>query len=353
MPTFAIISPVLYEHLFINYFIQYHLNMGFNHIYILIDDINVKQDPYIIDNKCTSQVTFVNMTSIVNQEEINKNRSHHSDLVHYAIQKYYPNVNETYTILLGSDSFLYLGGLNIHVFFNINIDENENISQIFFRWLVIVNRKLFANVNLMSELSLDNLKQNKITLFDSNHFFTMGKKINVIEPCNNSHYYNVKGDTICWYNKSIFKLENSNNNFNYIAEKLYTHPDILVNGCILHFQLRDLNDMLIKTCFSWKKNNIEDIKNLLHNNVKEYANYKKRLLLCSKKFNWKSPLEEQFITYINNNSSLFPNIVTNKELVLLDKIQNNGLTMEMLNIVNIDINNYINWITKWQNEFSV
>jgi len=77
MTTFSVITPVLNEHLFIDYFIQYHLNIGFNHIYILIDNINVNQESYIIDNKCIPQVTFINMTSIVNTEEINTARYHH------------------------------------------------------------------------------------------------------------------------------------------------------------------------------------------------------------------------------------------------------------------------------------
>jgi hypothetical protein len=49
--TFAIITPILYEHPYINYFIEYHFNLGFDKIYLLIDNFTCEQDEYIINNK--------------------------------------------------------------------------------------------------------------------------------------------------------------------------------------------------------------------------------------------------------------------------------------------------------------
>ena len=64
----GIITMAKYEHDFINPWIEYHSNIGFNHFYILVDNINYKQLDYIIDSKYINNVSLI----YVDNDDLNK-----------------------------------------------------------------------------------------------------------------------------------------------------------------------------------------------------------------------------------------------------------------------------------------
>ncbi len=57
--TVGIITMAKHEHDFINPWIEYHYKLGFNHFYILVDNIGYKQSEYIIDEKYKKNVSLI------------------------------------------------------------------------------------------------------------------------------------------------------------------------------------------------------------------------------------------------------------------------------------------------------
>ena len=248
MRTFAIITPVFLEHNYINYFAEYHINLGFDKIYFLVDDLDFIQDDYIINNKTIEdKIKFINMTSYTSDEEIKNYSVHHkSGIVHKIIQNFYPEVVEQYTMLLGVDSFLFLNNLTIQEFFTTN-NIQDDVCQVFFKWINISNNSSYK-YNLLENVNEYNKHYNY-------HYFTLGNKELVIKPSCDSHYYVVNNQSnIAWFNGNTLLIDNEDN-FHTILDKIgnETNEDNTKFGCIYHFVCRGIYDVLIKTYYYWKR----------------------------------------------------------------------------------------------------
>jgi hypothetical protein len=108
----------------------------------------------------------------------------------------YKYVIEDYTILLGVDSFLYLDNLTIIKFFDKYNIIKHDISQIMFKWIVLVNFDYKSNYNLLKDIhDKKNINKNY-----NPTYFTLGNRYKVIHPSNDSHHYVIKNNTHNFYN---------------------------------------------------------------------------------------------------------------------------------------------------------
>lgn len=247
--TFAIITPILYEHTYINYFIEYHLKLGFDKIYFLIDNFTCEQDEYIINNQSlVDKVKFYYTKDLVSREEqlqyVNHEKTH---IVHRALQNVYKYVIEDYTILLGVDSFLYLDNLTIKEFCDKYNLIKLDVSQIMFKWIVLVNFDYKSNYSLLKDI---HDKQNIHKMYNPT-YFTLGNRHKVNHPSSDTHHYVIKNenDTI-WCNNEIYKINNTHNFYNIVDMMENNRVRI---GCIYHFMARDMLDVIIKTYYYWNK----------------------------------------------------------------------------------------------------
>lgn len=259
-PTFAVITPVLFEHKYLNYFIEYHLNLGFDKIYILIDNTVYEQNEYQLKNNLKDKVIFYYIRDFYTTEELNYfNTIHHkSGIVHMAIQKLYPKVEEDYTILLGVDSFLYLDNLKILDFINKYKIFEKNIALIMFKWINLSNVEYISNYNLLKNI---NEKKNIIKKYES-HYFTLGKKDRVIHPDGTSHFYEIKNENDnIWCNDKVYEIDKTLGFWDIY--NMFGANDNTRIGCIYHFSLRDIEDAMIKTFYYWNNSSTENKINFI------------------------------------------------------------------------------------------
>ena len=90
--TFSVLTTVLLEHNYINYFVEYHINLGFDKIYILIDNSTTLQDEYIIYNEeCKKKIEFLDIRNYSDESDLCllENCTHKSAYVHKILQKIY------------------------------------------------------------------------------------------------------------------------------------------------------------------------------------------------------------------------------------------------------------------------
>jgi hypothetical protein len=269
--TFAVLMPVFNEYNYLNYFIEYHKNLGFDKFYVLIDDSSEIQNDYIIKEYLIGFVKFYRIKDIYNSEECRQimlYANHKSKLIHLALQNIFKTIEEDYVISLGTDSFLYLNGLNIRDFLFKN-KIHYGVSQIFFNWIEIFNKNIENEYNLLNELSKENYSYNF-----TNHFFTLCQKKHIDNLDITSHFYRSKQITnLCWCNNQIFEL-NKSNNFNDIVN-LKKNTVIYEFGCIIHFLYRNIKDIFVKSYYNWnndKKKISSIINKLITTNTFEKSN---------------------------------------------------------------------------------
>ena len=266
--TFSIITPVFLEHNYINFFIEYHLSLGFDMIYILIDNSTQQQDEYIIFDEFKPYVKMFDINMFYSPKMIysflekkTKDYLIHASLIDFI----YPLVTEDYTILLGVDSFLYLNNLSIRDYFKVN-GITENICQIFFRWRCLENTIYSSTYNLFSYIDNNETIEEK-NAFYNDHYFTMGKRSLVIKPSGDSHLYKIDGSGIGFYEGSVFEI-NSADNFYTIRNKMndIKYYNSFHSASILHYLCRDLQNCLVKEVEYWNGmvGRDERIKKLKH-----------------------------------------------------------------------------------------
>jgi len=296
--TFAILSVVLLEHQYINYFIEYHIKLGFNKIYIIIDNSDTIQDEYIIKEEFKPFVIFLDIRTYYTIEEPLK-YAHKSDFIHTILQKVYKlYIQEDYTILLGIDSFLFLNNLTIQEYF-VKYNIPDDVCQIMFKWVQLYNHVNKSRYNL-----LENIDSNDVVKEYNMHYFTMGNRKLVIEPSCDSHHYNIKESTgKIWYNNSIYNITNNDNFLTILNNIGYdTTYEIISTGCIYHFLMRDVYDLFIKTYFYWNKNVASYVDNI--NNIR-------KVILTNESFD-KMNNRLRFINNKNrNNNSVIINVTLN------------------------------------------
>jgi hypothetical protein len=66
--TYAAIVPVYLEQNYINFFIEYHVALGFNKIYILVDDSTESEENYIIFDELKPYVNLIKYSDLYDKE---------------------------------------------------------------------------------------------------------------------------------------------------------------------------------------------------------------------------------------------------------------------------------------------
>ena len=335
--TFAILTVVLLEHQYINYFVEYHIKLGFNKIYIVIDNTDTIQDEYIIKEEFKPFVILLDILKYITIEEHNnisyaKLIGHKSGFIQNILQRIYKlHIQEDYTILLGIDSFLFLNNLTIQEYF-LKFNIPDDVCEIIFKWVNLYNNVYKSTYNLF-----ENIDSKSINKKYNHHFFTMGNRKLVIEPSGDSHNYNIKENTgKIWFNNSIYNITN-NDNFKTIVDKIGsdTNYENTNNGCIYHFYMRSVLDMFIKTYFYWsnKTNKIDKI-NGIRNVIMNNGSLIERLsILHIKNYNWYDKI---------NNVTLNIDSINANDCTYYDKFIN-----LMLSECDISKENFDAWIKKW------
>lgn len=327
MKTFSILTPILLEHNYINFFVEYHLNLGFNKIYLLVDNYNIVQDEYIINNKSLlDKIVFLDTRNYSNKITHN---GCHTNYIHSVLQYIYQTeVFEDYTILLGGDSFLFLNNLTIQEYL-IKKNITDDISLIFFKWLVIYNKKYKPTHNIIE--NINSSEKNKI--FDS-HVFTLAKRSDVICPSDDSHWYKMKNENFnVFLNDKIFNLNRSISTHDIFN---HTGGNSRADEYIYHFQSRDLMDSLVKALYHWnvdKNKMIQNIRILILENKIEAHNYL-NLRLCSTIICFSN------ILVVENNNNIVNNNYTINTKVYDELLSLANLNEEEINSFLIR-NNYI------------
>jgi len=253
--TFAIITPVYLEQNYINFFIEYHIALGFNKIYVIIDDSTNSQAEYKIFDELLPFVRLFRHSDFYTNhetEEYLKICYHKSALVHRTIiDKVYPLVSEEYVILLGIDSFLYLENMKLLEYF-----KNKNISDdtalICFMWTCVHNYSYKSDYNILKSIN-----DEKTLLENNHHFFTLGKKSLVVGPSFDSHYCRISENRKLNFNGNVIEVT-PNDNFHTVNPKLLTFKFEKGDTCIIHVVQRDFQDSLVKGLYSWSKEKIQN-----------------------------------------------------------------------------------------------
>lgn len=254
--TFAIIAPVYLEHNYINFFIEYHIDLGFNKIYIMIDDSTDIQEEYEIFEELLPFVKIFKYSDFYTQEETDifmKQCGHKSIVVHKPlIEKIYPLVSEEYIILLGLDSFLYLENMKLLEYFQ-KYNIKDDVAQICFRWSCLYNYSYKSEYNILNSV---NNEKSIIDNFNSRmHYFTLGKKSLVAHPTYDSHHYKLNETKKLFFNGNIIDITPEDNFYN-IVDKIKGFNFEQGDSCILHILQRNFQDSLIKKLYCWSKQNI-------------------------------------------------------------------------------------------------
>ena len=266
----------------------------------------------------------------------NDNTIHKSHYIHTCLQHIYRNMmNEDYTILLGVDSFLFLDNLTIQEYF-IKYNITDDISQIFFRWISIINTSnpkynLFENIDL-------NLKYYDV------YFFTLGNRKLVIEPRVHSHHFELINDNSkTFFDNKIYTI-NKNTRHLEIIKIINNQLDIkgTTDNCIYHFVSRNIYDVFVKTYYYWSSSNFSK---------------KKLKILCNDLIiNYKFPQTNSYYIRINilqkkcDKNIKIPNILIN--------IQNNNYIFNykefnvMLNECNITQPQFLSFVNKYLHDYA-
>lgn len=281
--TFALCAPIYLEHNYINFFVEYHISLGFDMIYLLIDNSTIIQNDYLINEKL---LPYVKLYYITKEEAINdiNNCIQKYEVVHNKmINTIYPDISEDYVILSSLDAFLFLDNLTLREYFTKN-NISDDTAQIFFRWKCLINMSFKSEYNILKDVNSKNIESRNY-----DHFFTMGNKKLVEKPTPCCHMFITSTNTNAMYEGHKFiinKLTGVAEIFNKLEAldgivNNLPHNHVLYvnnnkhNSYIYHFMSRNIQDVFIKSYYYWKKNHDENridmIREIVFNNRKELS----------------------------------------------------------------------------------
>ena len=236
--TIAIFTHVKNEHDFINPWIEYHITLGVNHVYIGIDNSTSIQDEYVLDESLKEKVTFfyIEKMKVKNDMTITNKAS-----------EYLKNIKEDWTMILAPDLYYYNNGKNLIDLVN---SVKEECGQIILPNIYAFNVYDNKYDNLLENINKYKYKHNPHminTIVRTREFLNIGT-----------------GGHICFLkNKNICKIEGEykdyTNRFNIplVREEMlkktkeYKNIHDYKNGFYLHFHLRNIDEAFIKDYFQW------------------------------------------------------------------------------------------------------
>lgn len=384
-----VISRSFYEDAYLNFFIKYYLNLGFDRILILkadkyeLSDYSLSDDiKKIIDT--TDQKVLIKYVDNLGNDIYRE----------YDNFKYYVDKNYDWTLHVDADELLVYD-MNkykyVHDYINdYNKIMNDNINQIKLRWLCInklddnwnyLNKKIkndeLNDIHICDNLSKKNgskkdinLGVNKYSLYNYllhyklesySYVKSIAKTNKIINKKDNlnAHYFlveNKNNNSIVIDNK-IIKNKHNNYSYNILLDKDKNYS----NGFILHINTRSYSNTLTKCLVTkLRKNkqitsldefrkfinniNIDNLNDDEINKIKSkycyFLNRKYIFPMKIKKFHEDNKLYINRNIYINQLKTLIKN---NKNLLLneyfIDKDKEDYILKNLCNDKNINYNN--------------
>jgi hypothetical protein len=286
MNTASILTMAKHEHDFINPWIEYHINLGFSHFYILVDNVLEKQPEYIIEENLKQYVSliYIDENDVVeflgnNSREIIKGGHHFSYIQHNLLNHkiIYANIiNEDWVTAIGIDQYMYLNGNTIQYYLKY---INDTCTQIIFPWSFCC----FNN----NDSNFDNFLEN-IQLYKNYYSGTRGHSNGMIRTKNLLY---IRGDSHSF-------VSNTSTQQIFISDEYYEMPNYLdtwsvfkivdeklsstlfneLNISSFHIMLRNVNEYFIKNLFYWDNTNNELLENSFVQLVSDIRNKTKDIL---------------------------------------------------------------------------
>jgi len=311
----ALYVRCFYESFYLDWFIEYYLNLDFDYIVILKAD-NIK---YIVPEKLKKKVYIRNVENVGN-----------------ALYQKYLNIikiiNPDWVFMIDIDEILILENNNIKKFIKNKLKIDSNINCFYFQWLMM---ERYDNQNLNLKDSYDKYK-----LFNNCNYKSLAllKNINGIK---NPHSfklnnYKIEKDNII-YNYNIDHTNNNSENESYKNYLLHIHTRSL-NNLVLKSLITILNNKHIKDKNSFK----EFVNKFCCNNNNILENFKNSI---GKKATLPYSHSNGKIININKNHPLF-----NKKIVNYD--DEKKVLHKLLKKNNINIEKYELMIQKLEKEIS-
>lgn len=226
-----VITRVKNEQGYIESFVYHYLYLGFDFIYILINE----DQNYVIENE---KVKIIK----------------HNFLGDEVISKFFKTFLQSlkkidWVLHVDVDEYLFLSNkMNIKNY--IDKFATENTGQFLFKWAIIENYRSVLGQEYDLQIILDKSK-----IFSNKHYKSIFKLINLLE-ITNPHFVVVNNDTYLDNTKITNKLEGHiENDFSYDTSVL------------IHFHTRSLENVFIKSLTYDFNNMKEKIPNILQQNL--------------------------------------------------------------------------------------
>ena len=323
------------EHDYINEFIGYHVELGFTHFYILIDNICDEQPEYknYIHPKYIEYVQFFyvdkSFDPVFYEEKIIKHNSNtHMYWINFFNKKVLPIVKKEvdWIAVFGCDSFLYLDGQKIDQYIK---NVSDDVTQIAFQWKYVFN---FDNVKC--DLLTQNLDK-FYELCSGDHSYTMGNTSKINNLLGHSHCFDSKSDYqyILLHDTMMIKFIKAPSPYDIFCRAGYNTN---MKNYAIHIMLRCYDEMIIKDYFSWKNVNIEnknihdaiancDINKFNKNTQAGRTNYLKYYGQLSKR------ITSNVTTHIGNCISKHNNKISHYKTLIKKLLDANNLSDEQYN----------------------
>ena len=173
----ALYVRCFYESFYLDWFIEYYLNLGFDYIIILkADNIN-----YNVPKSFKKKVYIKNVENIGN-----KLYDKYFNIIRYA--------KPDWVLMIDIDEILILKNNNIKTFLREKLKLNKNTNCFYFKWLMM---ERYDNKDLNLKDSYNNYK-----LFNNNFYKSMSNLPN-IKSVNCPHSFKYNKDAIINYNDNI------------------------------------------------------------------------------------------------------------------------------------------------------
>ena len=280
----SIFSMIKFEHDFINQWIEYHLEIGFSHFYLLIDNIFEEQPEYIIDDRYINYITFIKCDKnmfishfgIDPKIAIELNQLHHfSGYMHQLLNiNIIDIIKEDWVTAIGIDQFIYLNGNTIQTYLK-NIEKS--CDQVIIPWSICAsNNKFQPHDNLMKNINNYNCFYGHL-----GHSNGLIKTTNLKAISSDSHTFITKQSTQNVYIIDEYFTMNGVLNtkmvFDIVINKMNKLKFNDFNIGSVHFTLRNKQEQVIKKYFYWNKINIDELVDNIKNNSYSLSNSQFRI----------------------------------------------------------------------------
>lgn len=291
MNTISLISWLCNEECYVEFFVMYHLEMGFDAIYLIVDyKDNIENYKFL---KKYSKVHLIeNMYKDVNWDNNNNNMS--TDIIKY--------INTEWTMLISIDQFFFNKEFNIKLLLN---SINNDIIQFQFPMFMIINYlnkpfslKYLPEYTYYCNSYLNACCRTKYIKRVSNHFFFIEDGLKIMKA-NNIELFdsNTKKDlSRLEYEASIDYFLNNPFSLHFYCRNYY---DLIIK--LNDFPFDNLEERLVTRLYAGSKikpNIYEMILSSINNknvNIVNYIHDDNKI----KKFVLKNMSEEKMIEYLN------------------------------------------------------